>query len=108
MQISLEVDLFKRDQLLGRAQTRDISLGGMMLQCETPALNRNDLIVLQLWVNGIEQVMHGLVIHTNNKVAGIMLIDMNRETSRAFVDFLKGMQVPLKSALSMFAKQSLE
>jgi hypothetical protein len=106
MRISLEVDLYRRDQLLGHALTKDVSLGGMMLQNEQPTLNRNDLVVLRMWVNGIEQIMRGLVIYTNQNYAGVMLIDMNKEVSRAFFDFLKEMQVPLKSALGTFPKDS--
>jgi hypothetical protein len=108
MRVSLEVDLFKRNQLLGRALTKDISLGGMMLQSKAPVLHRNDLIVMHLWVNGVEQNMHGLVIHTTNDIAGIMLIDMNRETSRTYIEFLKEMEVPLKSALGTFEKSHTE
>ncbi|MGD8908552.1 MAG: PilZ domain-containing protein [Chromatiales bacterium] len=104
MQVSLEVDLFKRDRLLGSAKTKDISLGGMMLQNDTPQLNRNDLVAIRIWVNGVEQVMRGLVIHTDKKYAGVMLIDMNKDVSRAFFDFLREMRAPLKSALAASSK----
>jgi hypothetical protein len=106
MQISLEVDLFKRDQPLGSAITKDISLGGMMLQNDQSILHRNDLIAIRIWVHGIEQVLRGLVIHTNQNYAGVMLIDMSKDVSRAFFDFLKEMQVPLNSALGTFPKDS--
>jgi hypothetical protein len=104
MQISLEVDLFKRDRPLGSAITKDLSLGGMMLQNDQSILSRGELIAIRMWVNGVEQIMRGLVIHTNQNYAGVMLIDMNKEVSRAFFDFLKEMQVPLKSALGTFPK----
>jgi hypothetical protein len=41
-----------------------------------------------------EQTMRGLVIYTSHQYAGIMLIDMNREASRAFFNFLKDQEAP--------------
>jgi len=106
MPISVKVDLFKRDQLLGHALTKDISLGGMMLQNGQPVLNRNDVIILRIWMRGVEQFMRGLVIHCSQESAGVMLIDMNKDTSLAFFNFLKEMETPLKMALDTFDKQS--
>ncbi len=94
MPVSLEVELIKRDQPLGRVLTKDVSLSGMMLQDKQSLLNRNDLISLRLWLNGEEQIMRGLVIYTNHQHAGIMLIDMKREASLAFFNFLKELEAP--------------
>ncbi len=98
MPVSLEVDLYKREQPLGRVMTKDVSLNGMMLQNEQSALNRNDLISLRIWMNGEQQSMRGLVIYTNHQYAGIMLIDMKKETYRALFDFLKELEAPNKRA----------
>ena len=97
--VSLEVDMFRRDTHLGHGLTRDISLGGMMLKNERTVLKRNDVIAIRIWINGSEQVLRGLVIHTSETQAGIMLIDMDKETLRAFFNFLREMEVPLKMAL---------
>ncbi|MEJ2453655.1 MAG: PilZ domain-containing protein [Candidatus Thiodiazotropha sp.] len=94
MPVSLEVELIKRDQPLGRVLTKDVSLSGMMIQDKQALLNRNDLISLRLWLNGEEQTMRGLVIYTNHQYAGIMLIDMKREASIAFFSFLKELDTP--------------
>ena len=106
MDISIEVDLFRRDQHLGHAQTKDISLCGMMLQNDEPVLKRNDVIVLRIWMEGMEQVMHGLVIHTANKCAGVMLIDMSKDASRAIFHYLREMDGPLKKALGTMEQRS--
>jgi c-di-GMP-binding flagellar brake protein YcgR len=102
MRISLEVDLFKRDLPIGRAMTKDISLGGMMLlsESEEPALNRNDLIAIRVLIDGEEVIMRGLVIHANDKFTGVMLIEMNKEVLRTLFDYLKEMRGPLKAALN--------
>ncbi len=97
--VSLEVDMFRRDKHLGHGQTRDISLGGMMLQNDNTALKRNDVIAIRIWINGIEHVLRGLVIHTSEAQAGIMLIDLDKETLRAVFNFLRDMEVPLRMAL---------
>jgi hypothetical protein len=102
MPISLDVDVFRRDQLLAHAQTRDISLGGMKLQHGQPVLNRNDVVVLRVWMNGEEQVMRGLVVHASQESAGVMLIDMSRDTTRNMFDFLREMDVPLRMSLGSF------
>jgi len=99
MRISLEVDVFRREKLLGHALTKDISLGGMMLQNDQPVLKRNDVIVLRIWMNGVEQFIRCLVIHTSNHFAGVMLIDMSKDASRAIFNFLKEMEFPLRMAL---------
>jgi hypothetical protein len=106
MQVSLEVDLYKRDQHLGRAQTKDISLGGMMLNNQQPLVKHNDLINMRLWINGEEQVMRGLVIHTDHQSAGVMLIDMDKEVTRNFFSFLQEMKVPLHSALGLYDQET--
>jgi hypothetical protein len=101
MQVALEVDLFKRGQHLGRAQTKDISLGGMMLYNQQPLVKHNDLINMRVRINGEEQAMRGLVIHTDHESAGVMLIDMDKEVTRSFFAFLQDMRVPLHSALGV-------
>ena len=106
MQISLQVDVFRREKLLGHAYTKDMSLGGMSLQTDLPMLNQNDMIILRIWMKGVEQVLRGLVVHASLKCAGIMLIDLNKDTSRTIFNFLRDMEVPLKMALGAFEKRS--
>lgn len=98
--ISLEVDLFRRGQHIGSALTKDISLGGMMLQSEEPRLRRNDVVLLRVWIHGEEQMLRGFVIHTSQKRSGIMLIDMGKDTTRAYFNFLRDMDIPLRIALN--------
>jgi hypothetical protein len=98
--ISLEVDLYKRDLPIGRAMTKDISLGGMMLQSEESVLNRNDLIAIRLLIEDEEVIMHGLVVHANKNCTGVMLIEMNKEVLRTLFDYLKEMRGPLRAALN--------
>ena len=107
MRISTEVDVFKRDKLLAHATTRDISLGGMLLQTEPPQLSPKDLIVLRVWMKGAEQVMRGVVVHATSQYAGVRLVDMSKEASHAMFDFLRDMEVPLKMALGAFEKRPM-
>jgi hypothetical protein len=107
MRISTEVDIFRRDKLLAHATTRDISLGGMLLQAEPPLLNPNDLIVLRVWMKGAEQVLRGVVVHATSPYAGVRLIDMSQDASRAMFDYLREMEVPLKMALGAFEKRTM-
>jgi hypothetical protein len=100
--VSLEVDMFRRDKHLGHGQTRDISLGGMMLKNDRTVLKRNDVIAMRIWINGVERVFRGLVIHTSEKQAGIMLIDLDKETLRTIFNFLRDMEVPLRMALGSY------
>lgn len=106
MKVSLEVDVFRRDKHLGHAQTKDVSLGGVLLQSDQPVLKRNDVIVLRIWMKGVEQAIRGLVIHTSQESAGVMLIDMSKEVSRAIFDYLREMDVPLKMSLGASDKYS--
>ncbi len=106
MKITLEVELFFRNRLLGHAQTKDISLGGIKLQSDKQILNRNDLISIRLWINGVEQTLRGLVVYTQQNFSGVMLIDMDRSRSSAMFNFLKEMQIPLQLALGQFKKGS--
>jgi hypothetical protein len=104
MQISLEVDLFKRDQPLGSTTTKDISIGGMTLQNTQSNLYTNDLIEIRIWIHGKEQFIRALVIHTRQNNAGVMLLDMKKEVSRAYFNFLNEMGVPLKVALGSYTQ----
>jgi hypothetical protein len=97
MPISLKVDLFKRNDRLGHAHTTDISLGGMMLKSDQLVLNRNDVIMIRIWMKGEEHVMRGLVIHASGKQAGVMLIDMSNDVSLTMFNFLKEMSAHRES-----------
>ena len=96
--VALEADLFNREQPLGRVKTKNLSLTGVMIQDAQALLKRNDLFSLRIRLNGAEQAMRGLLIYTNHQHAGIMLIDMDRGTSRTLFDFLKEQEAP-KSAI---------
>lgn len=111
MQISLDVDIFRRNKLLGHnflghAQAKDISPRGMLLQNDRQSLKRNDVILLQTMMNGEVQVMHCLVIHTSRQHAGVMLFDVSEDASRAIVDLLKENEFPLEMALDRLDKQA--
>lgn len=84
--------------------TRDISLGGMLLQTAPADLSPNEMVVLRVWMRGVEYVLRGIVVHASQVGAGIMLIDMNRATWLAIFNFLRELDVPLKMALGAFAQ----
>jgi len=97
--VSAEVHIFRRDQHIGRAFTKDISLGGMTLQNDQPKMKRNDVIVLRAWIQGEELSIRGFVVHASSKYCGVMLIDMGKAASRAFFKYLRDMEAPLRMAL---------
>lgn len=99
IRISLEVDLFRRGLHIGNAITKDLSLGGMMLMIDEPVLTRNDVVMLRLWIQGEELTLRGFVIYTSQNHSGVMLMDMSRDATRAYFNFLRDMEVPLKAAL---------
>jgi hypothetical protein len=107
LQIALEVDVFKREQLIGHVLTKDISLGGMTLKSELPTLNRKDVIALRIWIDREEHILRGYVIHTSQEYTGVMLIDMNKTTTRALFEFLREMDIPLKNALNHTEKLTM-
>jgi hypothetical protein len=88
-EISLEIDLFKSGQHIGRAFTKNISFGGMMLEDDQSALSLNENIMLRMWIEGALHKLSGFVIHTSQDHKGIMLIGMCNDTKRAYFNFLR-------------------
>ena len=99
IQISLEIDLVRRGRHIGSAKTKDLSLGGMTLLLDKPTLNPNDIVLLRIWIHGELQTLRGFVIYTSQAQSGVMLIGKSREATRAYFNFLRDMEVPLRSAL---------
>ena len=99
IRISLEVDIFRSGQHNGNAVTKDMSLGGMMLLLDKPTLNPNEVILLRAWIQGKIQTLSGFVIYTSQTHSGIMLIGMSRDATRAYFNFLRDMDIPLRMAL---------
>ncbi|MES9971281.1 MAG: PilZ domain-containing protein [Candidatus Thiodiazotropha sp.] len=99
IRISLEVDLFRRGQHIGNAVTKDLSLGGMTLSLEKSTLKPNEVILLRVWIQGKVQALSGFVIYTSQDHSGIMLIGMSRDATRAYFNFLRDMDIPLRLAL---------
>ncbi len=99
IQISLEIDLIRRGQHIGSAVTKDLSLGGMTLLLDKATLSPNEIVLLRIWIHGELQTLRGFVIYTSRSQSGIMLIGMSREATRAYFNFLRDMEVPLRSAL---------
>lgn len=99
IRISLEVDLFRKGRHIGSAVTKDLSLGGMTLLLDEPALNPNEIVLLRVWIQGELQTLRGFVIYTAEEHIGIMLIGMSKEATRAYFNFLKDMDIPLRWAL---------
>jgi hypothetical protein len=97
--MSLEVELVRRGQHIGCAVTKDLSLGGMMLSLDKTTLNPNDIVLLEMWIQGELQTLRGFVIYTSEDHTGIMLIGMSRDATRAYFNFLRDMDVPLRMAL---------
>ncbi|MEJ2612599.1 MAG: PilZ domain-containing protein [Candidatus Thiodiazotropha sp.] len=99
IQLSLDIDLIKRGQLVGSAVTQDLSLGGMTLLPDKSTLYPNDIVLLRIWIKGELQTLRGFVVYTSETRIGIMFIGMSREATRAYFNFLRDMQVPLRAAL---------
>jgi lipopolysaccharide assembly outer membrane protein LptD (OstA) len=99
IRIALDVDLFRRGQHVGNAVTKDLSLGGMMLSLDRQTLNPNDIILLRVWIQGELQTLQGFVRYTSKNQTGIMLIGMSRDATRAYFNFLRDMEIPLRIAL---------
>jgi hypothetical protein len=99
IQISLEVDLFRKGQHIGNAMTKDLSLGGMMLSLDKQTLSPNDIVLLRIWIQGEQQTLRGFVKYTSNNQTGVMLIGMSRDATRAYFNFLRDMEIPLRMAL---------
>ena len=99
IQISLDVDLFRRGTHIGNAVTKDLSLGGMMLSFDKQTLNPNDIVLLRVWIKGVLQTLRGFVIYTTHNQLGIMLIGMSRDATRAYFNLLRDMEIPLRVAL---------
>jgi hypothetical protein len=91
IQVSLDVDLFKHGNHIGSTTTKDISLGGMMLQNDDPSLNLNDAILLRMSMQGEERAVSGFVTHSSQNIAGIMVTGMSRDTTRAYYKLLRDM-----------------
>lgn len=89
---------------MGQLMTKDISLSGMLLQTDPAKLNPNEMVVLRVWMKGVEHVLRGIVVHASQTGAGIMLIDMNRATWLAIFNFLRELDFPLKLALGTYAQ----
>lgn len=99
LKISLEVDLIRRGQHIGNALTKDLSLGGMMLLLDKHTLKPNEIVLLRVWIQGELQTLRGFVIYTSDNQTGIMLIGMSRDATRAYFNFLRDMETPLRMAL---------
>lgn len=71
----------------------------MTLLLDEPALNPNEIVLLRVWIQGELQTLRGFVIYTAEEHIGIMLIGMSKEATRAYFNFLKDMDIPLRWAL---------
>lgn len=99
IRISLEVDLIRSGRHIGSAVTRDMSLGGMKLLLDQTTLNPNEIVLMRVWIEGKQQTLRGFVIYTSENHSGIMLIGTSREATRAYFNFLRNMDIPLRLAL---------
>jgi hypothetical protein len=99
IRLSLSVDLVRRGRRIGSAVTEDLSLGGLALQQCTPDLKQNDIVLLRVWLHGEMQTLRGFVIYTSESKSGIMLIGMSRDATRAYFNFLRDMNIPLRMVL---------
>ncbi|MCG7913487.1 MAG: PilZ domain-containing protein [Candidatus Thiodiazotropha weberae] len=99
IRLSMKVDLIRRGQNIGSAVTQDLSLGGMALELEKPNLIPNDIVLLEVWIHGVVQTLRGFVIYTVKNKSGIMLIGMSKEATRAYFNFLRDMNIPLRMVL---------
>jgi hypothetical protein len=100
IQMSVEVDLIQKGQHIGNAVTKDLSLGGVSLLLDNSPLNPNDIILLRVWIQGEVQTLQGYVIYTSQNLSGVMLIGMSKEATRAYFNFLRKLDIPLREALN--------
>ncbi|MES9942704.1 MAG: PilZ domain-containing protein [Candidatus Thiodiazotropha sp. 6PLUC2] len=99
MQVSLEVDVFKKDNHIGNMTTKDISLGGMKLQSDGFSLGLNGVVLLRISIQGEEYLISGFVVHNSKETTGIMFYGMSRDTTRAYFKLLSELDIPLQRAL---------
>jgi hypothetical protein len=92
----LEVDLYRRDERLGRYQTRDISLDGLFLKTGPIGLAAGDGLRLRLGMCGDKFWMQGIVAHVREEGLGIMLHPLNRDVFYAIFDLFRSRQVRLR------------
>ncbi len=101
----MEVDLIRRGRQVGSAVTQDLSLGGMALQLDKPILNPKDIVLLRVWIHGVAQTLRGFVIYRLKNKCGVMLIGMSKGATRAYFNFLRDMDVPLRMVLDRASPQ---
>lgn len=89
--ISLEIDLFKSGHHIGSAFTKNISLGGVMLENDQSIIDLNENIMLHMWIEGVLHTLSGCVVHTSQNHKGVMFIGMCNDTKRAYFNFLRNM-----------------
>jgi hypothetical protein len=99
IKLSLGVELTRRGCDIGSAVTKDLSLGGLALELDDPILNPNDIVLVKVWMQGTQQTLRGFVIYADDKKCGVMLIGMSREATRAYFNFLKEMDIPLRMVM---------
>ncbi|MCG7869327.1 MAG: PilZ domain-containing protein [Candidatus Thiodiazotropha taylori] len=99
IRLSMNVDLFRRGQPIGSAVTKDLSLGGLSLKLDKPALVPNDIVLIKVWMHGALQTLQGFVVYSDSQQSGVMLIGMSREATRAYFNFLRDMDIPLRMVL---------
>ena len=89
IKVFLEVEVFKNGVHVGTTTTKDISLGGMMLEYNDFFLKKNDVIGLKIWINREQKSLRGFVVECSKRYTNIMLVNMNKATKRDYLDFLR-------------------
>jgi hypothetical protein len=87
--IFLEVEVFKNGAHIGTATTKDISLGGMMLEYNDFFLKKNDVVGLRIWINREPKSLRGFVVESNKTHTNIMFVNMSKAAKREYLDFLR-------------------
>ena len=105
IRLSMGVELIRRGRHIGSAVTQDISLGGLALLLDKPILIPNDIVLLKVGIHGVLQTLRGFVIYTLENKSGIMLIGMSKEATRAYFNFLRDMNIPLRMVLDKASHQ---
>jgi anti-anti-sigma regulatory factor len=88
--LAMDVDLAVEDSPLGHFPTRNIGDGGMFVETGPIDLQPNDLVRLQLRLNGRRRRLSALVVHRSENGVGLMLMAEDPEYSQFFHDVLEG------------------
>jgi hypothetical protein len=91
--LRLDVDVYHRDELLGRFKTRNINDGGVFVETGTHRLRRSDVVRVSFVTGRSPDLprssLKAMVVHRTGNGAGMMFLGVDSaslQTRRALVD----------------------